>query len=103
MKVQDLVGMGIDVDVYDNVCDDIGIAFCGPMVITDLGKEKFKTALNLECELITRNGYTECTVNVESGLHPDAWKANLKEAKQFFYAIAGYCSADDYDLWFEII
>ena len=37
MKVKDLLEMEISVDVYDNVCDELAIAFEGPMELTEAG------------------------------------------------------------------
>lgn len=35
MKVRDFIKQSIDVDVYDDVCEELAIAFCGPMELTD--------------------------------------------------------------------
>jgi len=99
MKVKDLIKMDIDIDVYDNVCDDIGIAFCGPLEVTEEGMIEFDTALNLEIEL--RDDI--CIVNVEDEFFPDLWKFNLKNAKSFFWCAAGYCSDKDWNRWFRFI
>lgn len=98
MKVKDLIKMDIDVDVYDNVCDDIGIAFCGALELTDAGKAKFEIALNLEVESLDDG---VCIINVEDEFFPDNWKFNLRQAKDFFYSAAGYCSEADWNTWFK--
>ena len=100
MKVKDLIKMDIDVDVYDNVCDDIGIAFCGALELTDEGKAKFEIALNLDVESLDEDDAV-CVINVDDEFFPDNWKFNLKRAKEFFYAAAGYCSESDWNKWFK--
>ena len=98
MKVKDLIKLDIDIDVYDNVTDDgIAIAFCGPIELTDEGKFKFEIALNREVEL--SDGVA--VVNVEDEYFPDNWELYLKNASEFFYSAAGYCSESDYQKWFK--
>jgi len=96
MKVKDLIEMDIDIDVYDNVCDDIAIAFVGPQELTEEGRKRFAKTLELDIEL----DENVCIVNVEDETDPEKWKSNLKNAKQFFWAAAGYCPVSDYERWF---
>lgn len=98
MKVRDLMPMEIDIDVYDNVCDDIGIAFCGPMKLTEAGKQHFEEVLDYPVTLKKYSGDIVAIVIVDN---PDkGWEKRLNKAKDFFYSLAGYCDADDYDKWF---
>ena len=98
MKVKDLIKMDIDVDVYDNVTDDgIAVAFCGAQELTEEGKAEFEIALNLDVEI---EGDV-AIVNVESGIHPEKWESNLKNASRFFWSAAGYCNDSDYQRWFK--
>lgn len=99
MKVKDLIKMDVDVDVYDNVCEELAIAFCGSVELTDEGKAYFETALDMEVELDEENGIA--IVNVEDGRFPDLWEINLESAKEFFYACAGYCSEKKYNKYFK--
>ena len=96
MTVRDLITQEIDIDVYDDVCEELGIAFCGPLELTEAGAEKFKEVMDYEVVL---NG-GEAVVCVD---HEDdrVWKHRLRKAKEFFHSAAGYCAADDYDLWFK--
>lgn len=48
MKIKELLGMDIDVDVYDNVCEELSTAFVGPMYLTEAGKQKFADVLELD-------------------------------------------------------
>ena len=95
MKVRDLIEQEFDVDVYDDVCEELGIAFCGPLVLTDLGKEKFADVLNYGVSLYDGVAIVNCSA---AG---DGWENRLRKAKEFFEAAAGYCAADDYIQWFE--
>lgn len=98
MKVKDLIKMEVDVDVYDNVCEELAIAFCGSVELTEHGKFYFEIALNLDVELDEENGIA--IVDVEDEFFPDLWKFNLKQAEEFFYACAGYCSDKKYNEYF---
>lgn len=98
MKIKDLLKLDIDVDVYDNVEDGIEIAFCGPMELTDAGKEKFADVLEYDCVL--QNDICMVYTDEQDGVKFDKYKKRLRIAEYFFYALAGYCSADDYDKWF---
>lgn len=103
MKVKDFIKLDGDTDVYDNVTEELGIAFCGPMEMTEEGAAYFETALNLDITIDTSGKFTTATVNCEDEFFPELWKYNLKKASEFFYAAAGYCDADDYDRWFKEI
>ena len=94
MKVKDLLKMEIDVDVYDNVCEELAIAFCGPMELTEEGKEKFVEALEYDVDVDVR--FNLAVVDID---YPD-WKTRLRKAKEFFYGMAGYCAESDYEKWF---
>ena len=94
MKVKDLLKMEIDVDVYDNVCEELAIAFCGPMSLTEEGKREFSDVLEYEVDY--DENYNVAIVDVDM---PD-WKTRLRKAKDLFYGMAGYCADEDYEKWF---
>ena len=96
MTVKDLLQMNVDIDVYDDVCEELAIAFCGPMELTDEGKKEFAEALDYEVEL--EGSYV--TVKVDDP-EDKVWKRKLRKAKKLFEGMAGYCSVDDYDRWFK--
>lgn len=100
MKVRDFIKQSIDVDVYDDVCEELAIAFCGPMELTDQGVAEFTDVLDYEVELITVSNYTTAVIKVDDGTE-DGWKKRLRKAKKFFEAAAGYCAESDYRCWFE--
>ena len=95
MKVKDLIEQEIDIDVYDNVCEELAIAFCGPLALTEQGEKKFSDGLEYGIEL----GDGVCIVNCDAS--GDEWENRLEKAKEFFYAAAGYCAEEDYNKWFK--
>ena len=100
MTVRDFIKIEEDIDVYDDVCEELGIAFCGPMILTDLGKEKFKDVLDFKIT-IYRDPYCgdSAVIHIDSE-DEKIWKKNLKKAIEFFHSLAGYCSEEDYEKWF---
>lgn len=96
MKVRDLISQEIDIDVYDDVCDALAIAFCGPLKLTPEGEAKFSEVMDYDVEL-----YGDHAVVCVDDDDPTVWKRQLRRAKGFFEAAAGYCPADDYDRWFK--
>ena len=99
MTVRELLGMSVDVDVYDDVTEELAIAFCGPMELTEEGLKKFGEALDYP---VTFEGRTNvyAIVSVDD---PDekVWKKKLRKARELFEGMAGYCAADDFDKWFR--
>ena len=94
MRVKDLIAMEIDIDVYDDVCEELGIAFCGPLSLTEEGARHFADVLEYEVD----RDVNYAVVGVDAP--GDAWKERLRKAKEFFEAAAGYCRVEDYDRWF---
>lgn len=92
MKVRDLMKQEIDIDVYDNVCEELAIAFCGPMILTEEGEEQFADVLDYDCEI-----HDDCVI---VDIDYADWKRRLRKACRFFFSLAGYCDCDDYDRWF---
>ena len=86
-----------DVDVYDNVCEEIGIAYCSGMKLTKAGEEHFKDVLDLDIDVHEDHCYALIDVDDEEGV----WQKKLRKAKEFFYSAAGYCACDEWDVWFE--
>lgn len=100
MRVRDFIKLSEDIDVYDNYTDELGIAFCGPMSLTEEGKKEFGKILDFEIEIVRGYQYGDfAVINVDS---PDEKVAeeNLKLAIKFFHSLAGYCTEDEYDDWF---
>lgn len=97
MKVREFIKREDDIDVYDNVCEELGIAFCGPIELTAEGKRHFAEVL--EYDIDVDDMY--CCASIDVDAPEGEWQKKLKKAKEFFYAAAGYCDADDYDKWFK--
>ena len=99
MKVKDLLEQSICVDVYDDVCEELGIAFDGPMLLTDEGKKKFGEVLNYEVSLVNGGEYVNAIVHIDDE-DENVWERRLRKAKELFEGMAGYCACEDYDKWF---
>ena len=112
MKVSDLLLFDNDIDVYDNVCESLAIAFCNPFdddevhewseYLTERGMRQFDKVLDYPIEIVG-NDYgmdIPCAILDVDDVDDKVWRARLSLAKRFFYAAAGYCSCEDYDKWF---
>lgn len=93
MKIKDLIKMNIDTDVYDDVCEELAIAFVGPLSLTEEGQKKFADVLDYDVDF--DNEVT--IVKIDS----DDWEDKLEKAKEFFHAAAGFCPEEDYKKWFN--
>lgn len=98
MTVGKLMKEEIDVDVYDDVCEELAIAFCGPVKLTTEGFEKFKECLDYPVAYYPEDGFAIVKVDAPEGI----WQKRLKIVKELFDAMAGYCACSDYDKWFEV-
>ena len=93
MKVKDLISQNIDVDVYDDYTDELGIAFVGPIKLTPAGEKEFAEVLNYNINLDKESGCCSVCCNNDH---------QFGKACKFFNAAAGWCSEEDYDKWFEL-
>lgn len=100
MTIRDLIQQEVDIDVYDDVCEELAIAFCGPQLLTKEGEKEFSDIMDYEVTL--HNPCSWCTVAIVHVDDPDeaVWTKRLEKAKKFFDSAAGYCSCSDYDRWF---
>lgn len=101
MKVREFIEMWADgthndVDVYDDVCEEIGIAYCGEIKLTEEGKKEFEEVLDYDIDVDEESNVAVIHVDDKEGI----WQKKLKKAKQFFYSAAGYCADEDYQKWF---
>ena len=101
MKVKEFIKQEICVDVVDDVCEELYIAFDGPLELTDKGKRHFSEVLNYEITL-NQIGWNDI-VGIVAIDDPDdsVWEARLEKAKEFFESAAGYCADSDYKKWFK--
>jgi len=100
MKVRDLIEMDIDIDVYDDVCEELGICFCGPMKLTEAGEKKFAEVMKYPVTLRNSGGYIVAIVSVDDP-EDKVWKRRLRKYVEFFEAASGYCPAEDFEKWFK--
>jgi len=101
MTVRDLLKMEKDIDVYDDVCEELGIAFCGPVKLTDEGVKEFAEVLDYPVTINPHSyGNLPCAIVGIDDPDDAVWEARLEKAKRLFESLAGYCDCDDYDKWF---
>ena len=95
IDVAELLKRDISIDVYDDVCEELAIAFEGPQELTEAGKKHFENVLDYEVELDEKDG--SATLMIGNSKY---WEKKLERAKELFYGMAGYCSEKDYNKWF---
>ena len=99
--LRDLLPLEIDIDVYNDVIDDMGIALCGPTKLTEKGEQEFKEALDLPVEILDPDTpYQRVIVMIDD---PDeaVWKRRRKILRRFLWSAAGYLNDELYNEWFE--
>lgn len=89
-----------DMDVYNDCIDECAPAWCGNL-LTDKGEEHFDARyeglLDTEIE-VGKNmcgSYIDCKIN-----HLDDCEERWDAIAHLFECLCGYCSEDEYDLWF---
>lgn len=99
MTIQDLIRKEIDIDVYDDVCEELGVAFCGPQPLTPEGEKEFAEIMDYEIKinLSSYGGLPAAILLIDQF---EDWEDRLQKAKKFFESAAGYCACSDYDRWF---
>ena len=100
MKVKDLLEMEISVDVYDNVCDELAIAFEGPMELTEAGLEKFGEVLEYDVSLRGNGNFINAIVDVDDYDEAE-FERKLAAAKELFESMAGWCTMEEGREWFK--
>lgn len=98
--VREFIKLCEDIDIYDDVCEGLGIAFCGPMGLTEEGEKRFSEILDLKVDIYAcEDGYKNAVLRIDDE-SSKVWKRRLRLAKQFFEGMAGYCSEENYETWF---
>ena len=100
MKVRDFIKINADIDVYDDVCEELAICFCGPIALTEEGEKHFAKVLNYDIDLDFSGDIKTAVCHVDDEIDK-VWKRKLRKAEEFFEALAGYCAVDDYNKWFK--
>ena len=96
MKVKDLLEQEVSIDVYDNVCEELAIAFEGPMELTDEGKEHFAEALEFPISFVNN-----CIIVDVDDEDEAEFERKLALTKELFESMAGYCTVDEWEKWFK--
>jgi len=101
MKIREFIKQSISVDVVDDVCEELYIAFDGPVDLTAVGEKRFREVLDYEIEL-----HSPCEDDIIGIVHIDdeddvVWERRLRKAKDFFESLAGYCTDKQYRTWFK--
>ena len=100
VTVKSFLATESDIDICDDVCEELFIAYCGPMGLTKEGEEHFKEILNLPVTVYTdSNGYSNAVLHIDDS-RSNVWKKRLALAKELFEGVAGYCSETDYEKYF---
>ena len=92
MKVKDFLHLDIDVDVYDDVAEELCIAFVGPLSLKEEGKKHFAKVLELNVEVANTADRAVISAGNEE---------NLGLLQELFNSAAGYCSAAQWAKWFR--
>lgn len=82
-----------DIDVYVDGIDRIAVV--APVILTEEGKKHFADALELEVKKYTVIGDDKDYDDLESD------SGRLYLAWELLTGLAGYCSYNDYNKWFE--
>jgi hypothetical protein len=113
MKVKDLFTIVGCWDVYEDIADEVGIAFDsdGKNPLTEQGKRKFKTALNMEVKAIyngmvivdTTKYFKDKHINIDDYDFEtrDTTPKEILNLIDLFWSLAGYCSVDEYNKYFK--
>lgn len=98
MTVEVLMDKNIDADVGNKVLDIEIPAFCGPIKILPKAKKEWADVLNQTVTIhYSQDNYqtTWIMLNAEN-------EEDVRRARRFFLALAGYCSQENFDKWFKI-
>lgn len=82
----------LDIDVYGDYTDELGIAYCGPR-LTPAGEKEFSEVLSLPVT-VEKTSPPSATVHIENDRQD-------KLVRRLFGWAAGCCSQDTYDKFFE--
>lgn len=99
VKLKELLEMDIDIDIYEEN-SGLEIAFCGPVKLTKKGKQRYKSILDVDVQINTFNNDYEYDIKTADILLSEDEKALSNLIYDFFYSVAGWCPASDFDAWF---
>lgn len=93
MKVKEFIRGEYDIDVYDDLCEELGICACCPIELTDEGARFFADVLEYDIVYMDEDEAV-AVVHVQND-------HELQKAKHFFWSAAGYCNEESYSKWFK--
>lgn len=85
-----------DIDVYNNITDENGVAYCGTQ-LTSEGEREFAEVLDYEIEVDTEDDVANVICDDDASV---SWQHKAKAAMDMFWSMAGYCSINDYAKYF---
>lgn len=85
-----------DIDVYNNITDENGVAYCGTH-LTSEGEREFAEVLDYEIEVDTEDDVANVICDDDASV---SWQHKAKAAMDMFWSMAGYCNVYDWDKWF---
>lgn len=105
MKVKDMFTKEFaeqygDIDVYDDICEELAIAFCGPLELTGQGTHYFEMVLEDEVNINEDRDLREAMVLIDH-LPEGVWQKHLKKLCELFEGAAGFCTVNEYEEWFS--
>lgn len=92
MTIKQFLAQNIDIDVYDDTVEELGVAFVGPQVLTPTGVEHFKPIFDLVVDV-----FNNCAI---IHLSDEGWEGELDLCKELFLGSAGFIPNSLYDKWF---
>ena len=99
MSVAEFIRREGDVDIVDDVCEELYIAVCRPVLLTEEGKREFADVLEYTVMYDEDDDDGIALLCIEDD-DDEVWERRLRRATKFFYGHAGYCSAEKWDRWF---
>ena len=90
-----------DIDVYDDVVEELGIAYCSGQTLTKAGWEHFSRIMDYEIEIYYGTGDWDFDIAVVKLNDYEDWEERLGYVSEFFHSAAGYCADTDYNKWFK--
>ena len=97
IKLRDFLDLEICVDISDDVCESLYIAFDGPCHLTEAGKAEFEPIMDLPVYFNEAKCWASIHVDDVEGV----WQKKLRLAKKLFVGFAGYISDTEYTRLFK--
>lgn len=97
IKFRDFIGTDVDIDTYNDITDEGGMAFVGPIYLAEDGEKEFGCLMDLNVRVSLGN---VAIVDMPTG--PQSQTAKCMTAlRTFLVCAAGYCPQSTYDRFFR--